>query len=99
MSARHLTVLLSIATAALWAAFALISRHGQIPLLGVMPVSLWKPEFSISLLVPLAAFCSIPVIAWKKESRAVAWAIPFLPIAATVLFFLRFAFGMSEAFR
>ncbi|MBP6865856.1 MAG: hypothetical protein KBC32_11400 [Candidatus Didemnitutus sp.] len=99
MSARHLTLLLSIVTAALWAAFALISHHGQIPLWGVMPISLWKPESSIWLLVPLVAFCAVPVIAWKKESRVVAWMIPFIPVAGAVLFFLRFAFGMSDAFR
>ncbi|MBP6865795.1 MAG: hypothetical protein KBC32_11095 [Candidatus Didemnitutus sp.] len=99
MSARHLTLLLSITTAALWAAFALVSRHGQIPLLGFLPVSLWKPELSIWFLVPIAAFCALPVIAWKKESLAIAWMIPFIPIAGTVLFFLRFAFGMSDAFR
>lgn len=99
MSARRLTLLLSITTAALWVAFALVSRQGQIPLLGFLPVSLWKQELSSWLLVPFAAFCAVPVIAWKKESPVMAWTIPFIPIAGATLFFLRFAFGMSDAFR
>jgi hypothetical protein len=99
MEARPLAVSLSIGTAVVWCAFAVVApRLAVRPLLGFIPISAWDTFLhgaAFQFLLPIAIFLCLPVAAWTMRSRKLAWFIPVAPIAGVVLFYVQFAFGMA----
>jgi hypothetical protein len=99
MEARPLAVSLSIGTAVVWGALAMVApRFAVRPLLGFIPISAWDVFLhgaAFQFLLPVAIFLCLPVAAWVTRSRKLAWCIPVAPMAGFVLFYVQFAFGMA----
>jgi hypothetical protein len=97
MKARPLVISLSLFTCAVWIAYASTFAKNTLtlPLLAFMPQSEWTEKGSPLLLVGLLAYSIIPVIAYLKKSKGLAWLIPLTPLLGIAIFFVRFGVGMK----
>ena len=98
MEARPLTLGFTAGIATLWVAYSVVSpKMATLPLLGVLPFGTWEifqhgPRFQ--LLLPIAGYFCLPLIAWLMKSKKIAWCIPIAPFAGLGLFYLQFALAM-----
>jgi hypothetical protein len=99
MSAKRLSVVLSIVTASIWGLYSLVApKFALFPLLGLLPIKLWTKTnegMGYLLLFPVAAYLSLPLLAWFLSSRKIAWLIPIAPLVGGGLFAAQFLGGMS----
>ncbi len=99
MRAKCLSVVLSIVTATIWGLYSLVApKFALFPLLGLLPITLWmkiNEGMGYLLLFPIAAYVSLPLLAWFLNSRKIAWFIPVAPFVGGVLFAAQFLAGMS----
>ena len=99
MEAKQLTLVLTAITAAIWSVEALVSlRAATCPLLGMLPLKSWNTVSEgrwYLLLLPIAVYLCVPVLAWKNNSKKIAWCIPIAPLLGIILFIIQFGIGMT----
>lgn len=98
MSARALTASLAIITTVAWGAWIYDSGLDRnLALIGWMP---FPPESEsepdLRLLVPTGIYLGLILLAWCTRSRLAASMIPLVPLIGFVLFWIRYAGGMSH---
>lgn len=98
MDARPLIVMLTAFTVSAWGLCALIAAQAApLPLLGLLPLPAWP--FALSATWPLIlvalVYCCLLVLAWRRESKLLAWAIPTSPLIGALSFAIQFGIGMS----
>lgn len=99
MKAKPLAIAITATTVVAWSAYAIVRpKLAVIPLLGLLPIKWWSLALegrSYLLLFPTAIYLCVPVLAWKKDSKKIAWCIPVAPLLGIVLFVIQFSPRMS----
>jgi hypothetical protein len=99
MEAKQLTLVLTAVTATIWGVEALVSfKTATCPLLGLLPLKSWHTVSEggwYLLLLPIAVYLCVPVLAWKNNSKKIAWCIPVAPLLGITSFIVQFAIGMT----
>jgi uncharacterized membrane protein len=95
VKAKPLTIVITAATVAVWGASAIIRpKMAAIPLVGLLPIRWWPlvmGERLYLLLLPTAIYLLVPVLAWNKDSKKIAWCIPIIPLLGITSFVIQFA--------
>lgn len=91
MNTKILTTGITLGTVIAWTLVAaLVGKAAVWPLAGLLPMNLWSSISYSSwhlLLIPAAVYLSVPILAWRKDSKRIAYCIPLAPLLGLALFF------------
>jgi hypothetical protein len=90
MEAKPLILTLTAGTTVIWTACAWGAwKAATVPLFGLLPLGVWtsvSEEKRYLLLFPIMVYLCVPVLAWTRNSKAIAWGIPIAPLVGAACF-------------